>query len=175
MGHESSSVDQLYLNAETLAQDFSLFPRRQSASVIGGLLNDKQIEARVKQLRGMEVDAYIAATVAPTEESTRPGAKDVVAALDVPVANVIERGPFYCAELSFDFNGTSRKVGLIAQNRAHGSGVWGPGTSRVGLKNGGSFCGSLDAYCHLYGYAGSGPLRISQLTKSGTLNLTADC
>ncbi|MDA9049729.1 hypothetical protein N9K35_02085, partial [Pseudomonadales bacterium] len=66
MGHESSSVDQLYLNAETLAQDFSLFPRRQSASVIGGLLNDKQIEARVKQLRGMEVDAYIAATVAPT-------------------------------------------------------------------------------------------------------------
>jgi len=126
MGHESSSVDQLYLNAETLAQDFSLFPRRQSASVIGGLLNNKQIEARVKQLRGMEVDAYIAATVAPTEESTRPGAKDVVAALDVPVANVIERGPFYCAELSFDFNGTSRKVGLIAQNRAHGSGVWGP-------------------------------------------------
>ena len=120
MGHEPTSVDQLYLNAENLAQDFSLFPRRQSASVIGGLLNNKQIEARVKQLRGMEVDAYIAATVAPTEESTRPGAKDIVAALDVPVANVIERGPFYCAELTFDFSGTGRTVGLIAQNRAHG-------------------------------------------------------
>ena len=139
MGHESSSVDQLYLNAENLAQDFSLFPRRQSASVIGGLLNNKQIEARVKQLRGMEVDAYIAATVAPTEESTRPGAKDVVAALDVPVTNVIERGPFYCAELALDFGGISRKVGLIAQNRAHGSGVWGPEHHELASKMAGHF------------------------------------
>ena len=139
MGHEPTSVDQLYLNAEDLAQDFSLFPRRQTASVIRGLLNNKQIKARVEQLRGMEVDAYIAATVAPTEESTRPGAKDVVAALDVPVSHVIDKGPFYCAELSFDFGGTVRQVGLIAQNRAHAAGVWGPEHHELASRMAGQF------------------------------------
>jgi acetyl/propionyl-CoA carboxylase alpha subunit len=139
MGQEHTSVDQLYLNAEDLAQDFSLFPKRQPASVIRGLLTNAQIKKRVEQLRGMEVDAYIAATVAPTEESTRPGAKDVVAALNVPVTNVIEKGPFYCAELALNFEGTIRKIGLIAQNRAHATGVWGPEHHELASKMAGSF------------------------------------
>ena len=94
MAQESTSVDQLYLNAEDLAQDFSLFPQKQPASVIKGLLSDQQIDVKLEQLRNMEVDAYIAATVAPTEESTRPGAKAIVEALNVPVSNVIEMGAF---------------------------------------------------------------------------------
>ncbi|MCB1645921.1 MAG: ATP-grasp domain-containing protein [Pseudomonadales bacterium] len=126
MGQESTSVDQLYLNAEELSQDFSLFPQRQTASVIKGLLTDAQIEAKLEQLKNMEVDAYIAATVAPTEESTRPGAKEIVAALDVPMTNQIDKGPLYSAELDFVVNGLHRKIGLIAQNRAHNTGVWGP-------------------------------------------------
>ena len=104
MAQESTSVDELYLNAEELAQDFSLFPQKQPDSVIRGLLSEKQIEVKLEQLRNMEVDAYIAATVAPTEESTRPGARAIVDALNVPVSNVIEMGPFYCAELSMQLS-----------------------------------------------------------------------
>ena len=126
MAQESTSVDELYLNAEDLAQDFSLFPQKQPDTVIKGLLSEKQIEVKLEQLRSMEVDAYIAATVAPTEESTRPGARAIVDALNVPVSNVIEMGPFYCAELSMQFGDAVRKIGLIAQDRAHASGVWGP-------------------------------------------------
>ncbi len=126
MGQESSSVDQLYLNAESLAKDFSLFPRKESASFIQGLLTEQQIEKELDSLRNMEVDAYIEATVAPTEESTRPGSKEIVNALDVPIFNVVEDGPLYAAELEFDFNGSARRIGLITQNRAHATGVWGP-------------------------------------------------
>jgi acetyl/propionyl-CoA carboxylase alpha subunit len=97
-------------------------------------LSDKQIEAKLDQLRNMEVDAYIAATVAPTEESTRPGARAIVDALNVPVSNVIEMGPFYCAELEFQFDDSIRKIGLIAQDRAHATGVWGPEHHEIAAK-----------------------------------------
>jgi len=139
MAQASTSVDQLYLNAEGLAQDFSLFPRKQTDSVIKGLLSNKQIEVKLEQLRNMEVDAYIAATVAPTEESTRPGAKAIVEALNVPVTNVIEMGPFYCAELEFQFEDGPRKIGLIAQDRAHATGVWGPEHHTIAAKMAGEF------------------------------------
>ena len=57
MGQQPTSVDQLYLNAESLAQDFSLFPRKEPAAVIKGLLTEQQIEIAVDGLRNMEVDA----------------------------------------------------------------------------------------------------------------------
>ena len=126
MGQQPVSVDQLYLNAESLAKDFSLFPRKEPAAVIKGLLTEQQIEKALEDLRNMEVDAYIAATVAPTEESTRPGSKDIILALDVPVFNEVENGPLYCAELEFEFDGQPRRIGFITQNRAHNTGVWGP-------------------------------------------------
>ena len=123
MGQEPTSVDQLYVNAESLAKDFSLFPRKEPASVIHGLLTEQQIEKELDSLRNMEVDAYIEATVAPTEESTRPGSKEIVSALDVPIFNEVENGPLYAAELEFDFKGTPRRIGLITQNRAYATGV----------------------------------------------------
>ena len=126
MGQQPVSVDQLYLNAESLAKDFSLFPRKEPASVVKGLLTEQQIEMALENLRNMEVDAYIAATVAPTEESTRPGSKEIIRALDVPVFNEVEDGPLYCAELEFEFDGQPRRIGFITQNRANNTGVWGP-------------------------------------------------
>ncbi len=126
MGQQPVSVDQLYLNAESLAKDFSLFPRKEPASVVKGLLTEQQIEIALENLRNMEVDAYIAATVAPTEESTRPGSKDIIRALDVPIHNEVENGPLYCAELELEFDGQPRRAGFITQNRAHNTGVWGP-------------------------------------------------
>ena len=95
MGQESASVDQLYLLAENLAQDFSLFPRKTPSSVIKGLLSEKQIEAKLEQLRNMDVDAYIAATVSPCEEGSRPGARDIIRAMGLPILKEIHNGPFY--------------------------------------------------------------------------------
>ena len=126
MEQQTASADQLYLNAENLAKDFSLFSRKEPASVIKGLLTEQQVEQELENLRNMEVDAYIAATVAPTEESTRPGSKEIIQALDVPIHNEVEEGPLYCAELVFEFEGQPRRFGFITQNRAHNSGVWGP-------------------------------------------------
>ena len=126
MGQKANSVDQLYVNAESLAKDFSLFPRKEPGSVIQGLLTEQQIDRELDCLRDMEVDAYIAASVAPTEESTRPGSKEIVNALNLPIFNEVENGPLYAAELEFDFNGIHRRIGLITQNRAYGAGVWGP-------------------------------------------------
>ncbi len=126
MGKETATVDQLYLSAESLAKDFSLFPRKEPAKVIKGLLTEKQIKVALEELQGMEVDAYIAATVAPTEESTRPGARAIIKAMDVPVRNEFELGPLYAAELELDFSGITRRVGFITQDRLYATGVWGP-------------------------------------------------
>ncbi len=139
MGQESPSVDQLYLNAESLAKDFSLFPRKEAAAVIPGLLTEQQIEIALENLRNMEVDAYIAATVAPTEESTRPGAKQIIEDLDVPILAEEQLGPFYAAELEFDFSGMKRRIGFITQDRAHAMGVWGPDHHNAAAKKASEF------------------------------------
>ena len=126
MGQEPSSVDQLYQNAESMAQDFSLFPRKEPASVINGLLTEQQIEIKLDLLRSMEVDAYIEAAVAPSEESSRPGSREIIKALDVPILREESDGPLYACELELDFYGSTRAVGFITQDRAHATGVWGP-------------------------------------------------
>ena len=126
MADSAGSIDQLYLNAEQLSEDFSLFPRKEPAAVVKGLLTEVKINAQVERLKGMEIDAYIAATVAPTEESTRPGAKAIIQSLDVPVSNEQSVGPFYSCELTLEFSSGARKIGVIAQERSSGTGVWGP-------------------------------------------------
>jgi len=112
MGPDQSSVDQLYLIAESLAQDFSLFPQKDSSAVIDGLLNDKQIEAEVERLRSMDVDAYIAATVSPGEEASRPGAKEIIRSLGVPVFNEKQEGPYYASEIELVIDGATRRIGF---------------------------------------------------------------
>jgi len=133
------SVDQLYLNAEQLSEDFSLFPRKEPAHVVKGLLTEREINAQVERLKAMEVDEYIAVTVAPTEESTRLGAKAVIYSLDVPVTNEQSVGPFFSCELTLKFSTGMRKIGVIAQERSHGTGVWGPEHHELAAERASSF------------------------------------
>ncbi|MFN3239766.1 MAG: biotin carboxylase N-terminal domain-containing protein [Pseudomonadales bacterium] len=121
-----STVDKLYLIAENLAQDFSLFPRRETSNVVKGLMSSQQIEQNLERLRGMDVDAYIAATVSPGEEGSRPSSRDIIASLDLKILKETSNGPFYGAETEMMFDGVARRVGFITQNRAYASGVWGP-------------------------------------------------
>jgi len=126
MGQETASVDQLYLIAEGLAQDFSLFPQKESASFLDGVLTERRIEQTLEKIRQMDVDSYIEAVVQPVEASARPGARSIVRALNVPILREIIDGPMYAAELEMDFGGELRRVGLLAQDRAVNNGVWGP-------------------------------------------------
>ncbi len=126
MAQPEHSVDQLYMLAENLAQDFSLFPRRDTSLFLKGVLTERQIEAQLEALRTMDVDQYIERTVKPVEETTRPGARAIIAQLDRRIVREIEDGPLYAAELELDFDGELRNVGFIAQDRAVASGAWGP-------------------------------------------------
>ncbi|MDH5738625.1 MAG: carbamoyl-phosphate synthase large subunit, partial [Gammaproteobacteria bacterium] len=120
------SIDTLYRVAESLAQDFSLFPRKETASVLQGAMTDEQIEEQLKLLQSMDVDAYIEAVVKPVEDTKRPGAKDIIRSMNQKIIMEIEDGPFYSAELEMDFGHEKRRVGVIAQNRKFNNGVWGP-------------------------------------------------
>ena len=67
MAKKQGSIDQLYLNEESLSEDFSLFPRKGPASLVKGLLSEQEINIQLQKLQTMEVDEYIAATVLPSE------------------------------------------------------------------------------------------------------------
>lgn len=150
MEQETSAVDQLYLEAENLSKGFSLYPRRQASAVIHGLMSERQIDMALEKLRSMEVDAYIAATVAPTEESTRPGARQIIRELDVPVSNEERAGPYYAAELEFDFPDRPRRIGFITQDRSHAMGVWGPEHHKAAAKKASEFAiRSLPIVCFM--------------------------
>ena len=123
---EESTVDQLYRRAEALSQDFSLFPQRTTSSVIQGLISEQEIDIALENLRNMDVDAYIAATVSPCEEAARPSAREILRSFREPVQNEITNGPFYSCEMELDFGDYERRIGFICQDRRTAMGVWGP-------------------------------------------------
>lgn len=126
MGQKPTSGDQLYLTAESLSQDFSLFPRKERTAFLQGILDERQIEIELDLLKNMDVDSYIEATIQPAEESNRLGSRAIIRALDEEILKEIDNGPFYAVELMMDFQGTRRAVGFITQDRGHNNGVWMP-------------------------------------------------
>ena len=117
--------DRLYLIAERLAQEFSLFPSVASEDALPGLLRRATIARRARRLKSLDIDSYIEAVVAPAEDNTRPPAPEVIRQLGV-VQSEVSDGPFYTATLEMDFDGDARLIGFIAQDRSVENGVWGP-------------------------------------------------
>ena len=117
--------DRLYLIAESLAKDFSLFPSTDVEEPLPGLLGERQILRERDRLAKLDVDSYIEAVVARAEDPARTPAPEVIAQLG-RVIEEEEDGPFYYATVEMDFNGQSRSIGFIAQNRAAKNGVWMP-------------------------------------------------
>jgi acetyl/propionyl-CoA carboxylase alpha subunit/acetyl-CoA carboxylase beta subunit len=117
--------DRLFLIAESLAKDFSLFPTADVDEPLPGLLGQREILRRRDRLAKLDVDSYIEAVVARAEDPGRTPAPEVIRQL----GRVIEEesdGPFYAATVEMDFAGQPRSVGFIAQNRAARNGVWMP-------------------------------------------------
>ena len=125
MGKRHHDGDRLYQIAESLAQEFSLFPSVAREDALPGLFKRAQITRRVKRLKNLDIDAYIEAVVAPAESKTRTPAPDVIRQLGT-VQSEDSEGPFYAATLEMDFNGDARLIGFIAQDRSVENGVWGP-------------------------------------------------
>ncbi|HEX7035920.1 MAG TPA: biotin carboxylase N-terminal domain-containing protein [Pseudomonadales bacterium] len=117
--------DRLYLIAESLAKDFSLFPAADVEEPLPGLLGEREILRQRDRLAKLDVDSYIEAVVARAEDPGRTAAPEVICQLG-RVVEEESNGPFYAATLEMDFDGIQRVVGFIAQNRAVKNGVWMP-------------------------------------------------
>ena len=125
MQKRAAEGDRLYLIAERLAQEFSLFPSVASEEALPGLLRRATIARRTQRLQSLDIDSYIEAVVAPAEDKSRTPAPEVIRQLG-RVQSEVSKGPFYAATLEMDFDGDARLIGFIAQDRSVENGVWGP-------------------------------------------------
>lgn len=125
----TANVDALFIRAEHLARDFSLFPDQNRLAVgkhLQGLLEERKVKARLKQLQKLDVDSYVAQVVQPAQHTKRPSAKDVIGRLNGKIITSYEKGPFYSAEIELPFDSGRRRVGIIAQERTSANGAWMP-------------------------------------------------
>jgi acetyl/propionyl-CoA carboxylase alpha subunit len=118
--------DRLFMIAEDLSRDFSLFPERVPIHrLVRGLLDPMAVKQEVERLKRLDVDAYIERCVAPAEAATRASAPSVIRRLG-KVLDEESHGPYYAALLQLDFFGETREVGFIAQDRSVRNGMWLP-------------------------------------------------
>ncbi|MCL2912449.1 ATP-grasp domain-containing protein [Shewanella corallii] len=126
---QAVTADPLFLQAEHLAKDFSLFPEHSKQSLsdeIHGLLDDDAIQTNLKDLASLDVDGYVAKVIQPTQDKNRPGAKRIIADLKGKAIRETHNGPFYSAEVELNFGSRTRRVGFIAQERSTANGAWMP-------------------------------------------------
>ncbi|MBV7314085.1 biotin carboxylase N-terminal domain-containing protein [Shewanella sp. NIFS-20-20] len=129
MTQVNTSADPLFIQAEHLAKDFSLFPEHSKRSLsleVEGLLDDDAIQANLKNLSQLDVDGYVTKVIQPTLDKNRPGAKRMIADLKGKLITDTHMGPFYSAEIELSFSGRNRRIGFIAQERSTANGAWLP-------------------------------------------------
>jgi len=119
--------DRLYLIAESLAKDFSLFPDvSQEQQPVPGLLSPAQIRRQTEVLTSLDIDAYIEAVVSAAEDQSRTPAPEIIRQL----GRVVEEdssGPYFEATVAMDFGEQgSRLIGFVAQDRSKVLGAWMP-------------------------------------------------
>ena len=67
-------VDELFLKAEQLSADFSLFPEYEDNAVdhkVKGLISPERCASELDRLRGLNIDDYIEQVVAPSESKRK--------------------------------------------------------------------------------------------------------
>lgn len=119
--------ERLFLSAERLAQEFSLLPTAdpESEFAVQGLLSASAIQEQLVALERMDIDSYIETVVAPAEMPNRMSASDVIPMLG-SVVNITSKGAYFDALVEMDFETDRRTVGIVAQDRTHRNGEWGP-------------------------------------------------
>ena len=100
---------------------------------VQGLVDGEDIQNHTKYLKGLGVDQYIDEIVAPIESKARVTTQAIVR-LSERLVSEFAQGPLYSAEIELRFDGVSRRVGLICQDRRHDRGVWKPEHHRKAAK-----------------------------------------
>ena len=119
----------LFSNIEKRANDLALSGKKHPFkwhNNIAGLLSPKTIDATRLALLKLDVDEYVAKVLDTAESTSRPNAKAVISQLRGKIHNEFELGPLYSVELSLEYDGQSRRIAIIAQNRDVNNGVWSP-------------------------------------------------
>jgi len=126
---KSQNIDQLFLTAERLAKDFSIFPKKDNLSIdhhINGLLSEVDIDKKLEELKRLDVDEYIDQIVLPTEAQNRLSTRELITQLGYRIINEKSIGPFYTAEAEVNFGNRLRRMGFICQDRSANNGSWMP-------------------------------------------------
>jgi acetyl/propionyl-CoA carboxylase alpha subunit/acetyl-CoA carboxylase beta subunit len=129
MENQIAEGDRLFLIAESLAQDFSLFPSSGATGIehhVRGLLPRAQIARQLELLNNLDIDSYIETVVAKAEDPSRLDAPSVIRQLGGRLTSETVDGPFYAAMLEMNVDGEARTVAFIAQDRSVRNGVWMP-------------------------------------------------
>ena len=119
----------LFTLAEKQARDLALNNRQHHFGwheKITGLLSATEIDKEINTLKSLHVDDYIARVLEPAEAASRPSAKAIVRKLKGKVYQEVDMGPYYAVDIDLSTSGTTRRVGILAQNRSVKNGVWGP-------------------------------------------------
>ena len=119
----------LFTLAEKQARDLALNNRQHHFGwheKITGLLSATEIDKEINTLKSLPVDDYIARVLEPAEAASRPSAKAIVRKLKGKVYQEVDMGPYYAVDIDLSTSGTTRRVGILAQNRSVKNGVWGP-------------------------------------------------
>lgn len=126
MAKKTSGLDQLFQLAERESADFALFPKKnKSRTTLRGVLPPRSVSAKVRHLQAQSVDDYIAQSVTPSEQKGRPSAKAIAKRLGTILQETSD-GPLYAAEIELPFDGSPRRIGILAQERTSENGVWMP-------------------------------------------------
>jgi len=93
---------------------------------VAGLLSPKEVENNRQKLKKLAVDDYVAAVLDPAESASRPSARVAISQLRGKIYSEFELGPLYSVEIGLEYEGKSRRLAFIAQDRAVANGVWSP-------------------------------------------------
>lgn len=119
----------LFKDIERRAKNLSLNGRKHPFKWhqdISGLLSPKAVELTRQSLKELTVDDYVTKVLDPAESTSRPSARDAISKLRGKIHSEFELGPLYSVEISLEYNGATRRLAFIAQDRSISNGVWKP-------------------------------------------------
>ena len=117
---------QTELICNNLAVNSAKKPDYLMQNSLKGVISEQEIQKKIEQIRKLDVDAYIQATIAPSENANRMNAKEAICSLGGKMIQEENDGQLYLAESEFIVGTQIRRIGFIAQNRAFQNGAWTP-------------------------------------------------
>ena len=101
---------------------------------VAGLVSEADASEELKRIIGLETDDYIDHVVTPSELKKRLASPRLIKLISESISNEVSQGPLYSAEAVISYQGRSRQVAFIAQDRNNENGAWMPEHHQAALK-----------------------------------------